>query len=169
MSSPKEFISQAAQSQSLGDIIRQLEASLDKIGDQLLGLRPEQAAYKPSEKEWSVSEVIHHVTNSVKGMVHIADKLIHGVPFKRKLDSSGVGVTAHGVAVETLQQNLNAMRAEIRTKLSKWAEPIDEQATYEHPAFGPLSAKEWLTLNCLHNQRHLDQITRVKASQGYPK
>jgi hypothetical protein len=42
-------------------------------------------------------------------------------------------------------------------------------ATFPHPVFGPLNAKEWLAFHQGHAMDHIQQIERIKADGGYPR
>lgn len=169
MNSPTDAIRERAQKYDFQEVVKKIENSLDVVGRHLNGLRQDQADFKPSDAEWSVGEILHHVTDTTRGMLHICDKLHRKEEFKRPMERSDMGVTKRGVPVEMLRENWEAMRRDVRAKLATLTPPLNTEATRAHVNFGPLHSLEWLVLNYLHNHRHLAQIERVKAAAGFPQ
>ena len=168
MSPAVDYIREKARTYDFAQLEKRLHRSLDATGAHLNELRQDQADFKPSAAEWSVGEIIHHVTISMPGMLRISDKLNRKQEFKRPMERSGMGITQHGRSVEALRSDWDTMRKNLVPILAAFTPPLSTEAVFAHVELGPLNSMEWLALTYLHNQRHVSQIERVKSAAGYP-
>lgn len=170
--------------------IKEIYAANDRIREKLKAaignLSDEQANKMTDDGKWSVADIVEHVAKVEVGMTQISAKLLSEAE-KKGGKSDGKAM----ISEEFLQKAISAVNQkfeapervrpaggkkiaeslkdleESRRKLYD-LKPLFEQVEcsdfkFPHPAFGDLSAHEWLALVGGHEMRHLTQIERVLA------
>ncbi len=163
------YVRRQAKKRTVEHLVKQVLKGLDKMDPELASLNEEQALYKQNPKEWSIGEVVHHVTVAVKRLLEISEKLSQGEIIPNKLNRSEVGVSAYGIPLLTLKQDWEVVRADVATRLNHYTDAVGNTGTFDHPMLGPLDAHCWLFINGYHVHTHLKQIARIRASQGFPR
>lgn len=175
---------------TVADILSENERSHERLIAGISGINDAQANFRPSEDEWTIAEIIEHLNIVNGGFLRITAKLLKQAeanpkPAPADLNLGGVLVGENGDqapkfqapemvrpkggvaiadAVAGLKQTIAGF-AEIQSRLE--AVDLSEQS-FPHPAAGPLSAYQWMILLAEHSDRHLGQIGRIKAAEGFP-
>lgn len=172
--------------------IADVYAANDKIRERLKetvkNLTDEQANDLPEGEKWTVAQIVEHLSLVEDGMTRISAKLLN------EAKESGVGAADGTVKIsEDFLQKLGGARAQkfeapdrvhprsnqtVAESLAKMEEnrkrlnelrPLFESVEcsgykFPHPAFGELTAHEWLTLLGGHEMRHIEQIKRILSA-----
>ncbi len=152
------------------------------------GLSQRQADWKPSEKEWSVGEVVHHLTIAEIATGKLTTKLTREAagaqtPFPvdlaafRSLPSAPPGPAEappvvwpeHGKPIGELISTMKATRERSRQSIEKLATLDPRPLTFKHFRLGDLDLAQWWILQAQHDGVHLAQIREVKRAPGFPR
>ncbi len=152
------------------------------VGD----LSDQQAAARENGEGWSVTEIVEHLAIVADGMTRICAKLLAAGAEKGAGSDGGATisdefmakVTAWGAnrveAPERVHPSGTQSIAESFKKMDETRARLDElrnafetveclEFTFPHPAFGDMTAHEWLALLGGHETRHIAQIGRILA------
>ena len=170
--------------------IADIYAANDKIREQLkntiLDLTDEQTSVLPEGEKWTIAHFVEHIAIVENGMAKISAKLLTQAQAVGK-PSDGTAKLSETFAQKaagvrdmkleapervrptgklTIAESLAKM--EENRQLLKDLRPLFESVecadfTFPHPAFGELTAHEWLTLIGGHEARHLRQLENVIA------
>lgn len=160
------YISHQAQ-KDLGAIRGLIEDGRGRLLAQLDGLSEEQAAFRPGADQWSVVEVLRHVAAAERWAAGIAAGLARGRSpddERRAGDQGTEAVASLADGRRTIEESHREMLAVVDALP---AEP-DAQATADHPFFGPLTCKQWLVFQRVHDLDHCGQIEQIRAAPGFP-
>lgn len=115
-----------------------------------------------SSRHWSVAMTLEHVMVVGKQMAFVVGELSHGRVPATKADVAAVkpkGTQPPARTVEAfrafLRDTIPALEASVGDRTSK--------ATFAHPWFGPINAKQWLWLMGSHQGLHRKQIESIVA------
>lgn len=160
----------------------------DKIREQLKeivgNLTDEQANALPEGGQWSIAQIVEHLSLVEDGMTRISARLLSKAKEDGKAADGNVKISAeflqriaganerrfnapeivHPTGNQTIAESLVKME-ENRRKLNE-LRPLFESVEcsdykFPHPAFGELTAHEWLALLGGHEARHTAQIKRI--------
>ncbi len=175
---------------TIADILAANERAQERFDAAVANLSEAQENFRHAEDRWTIAEIAEHVGIVNDGFLRITHKLLKeaeaaGKPPKSDLNLGPTLADENGEqpgpfqAPERVQPKGGARVAEslakMRASLAGFAEiqsrleavDLSEQA-FPHPAFGPLSAYQWLILLGEHEDRHRGQIERLKAAAGFP-
>jgi DinB superfamily len=154
------------------------------------GLSQRQADWKPGEKDWSVGEVVHHLTIAEIATGKLTTKLAREAqaagtlaPFPVDLDqfkampSVPIGPAEappvvwpeHGKPIGELIATMKATRDRSRQSIERLASLDPRALTWKHFRLGELDLAQWWTLQANHDGIHLAQIRDVKRAPGFPR
>jgi len=160
------------------DVLREVE-----------GLSQAQADWKPGERDWSVGEIVDHLTMAEIATGKLTTKLTREAeaagtlaPFPPDLTAltplepgPAAGAEAPPVVWPTagkpigeLIAAMKATRARSRSSIEKLATVDPRALVFKHFRLGDLDLSQWWTLQARHDGIHLAQIRDVKASAGFP-
>ena len=144
---------------------RAVQARMELL-DCLRKVTDEEAAWAPSEDDWTVREVAHHILNSSRR----CRSLVVGLAVGDAADASNIDPPR-----ETTDASLNDLREQLRDDGIEWTSVIAElpptpplQPTSPHPMFGELHARAWFLFQRTHDLDHVGQIEAIKAADGFP-
>jgi hypothetical protein len=167
-----------------------LEAARAEVLREVDGLSQSQADWKPSEKDWSVGEIVDHLTVAEIATGKLTTKLTREAeaagtlaPFPADLagfppfpDISGEATEApavvwpaHGKSMRDLLATMKATRERSRSSIEKLATLDPRPLVFKHFRFGELTLAQWWQLQTRHDLLHLQQLRDVKAAPGFPK
>ena len=149
-------------SKDVSAIVEVIERERRRLGDVLSEVSPGQAEFAPSAGQWSIRDVVEHVVAAERGVVEIIARLA-GVA------APPPGPPAAGRSLAELGEHLAAVRAQLLGLVEGLAEDASLDAKHDHFFFGPLSWKEWLAVQRVHDGDHLQQIDAIRGSPSYPK
>lgn len=154
------------------------------------GLTQRQADWKPSERDWSVGEVVHHLTLAEIATGKLTTKLTReaeaaGAPrgfpgdlmaFKPfpappagAADAPEVVWPERGKPIAELLATMQAIRERSRQSIEKLASVDPRPLKFKHFRFGELDLSQWWQLQAHHDGIHLAQIREIKAAPGFPR
>jgi hypothetical protein len=160
----------------------------DVLGE-VEGLSQRQADWKPAEKEWSIGEIVDHLTIAEIATGKLTTKLTREAEAAGTLTSFPRDLTAfaplppspagraeappvvwpqHGKGIGELIATMKATRERSRQSIEKLATVDPRPLTFKHFRFGDLDLSQWWRLQAAHDGIHLAQIRAVKTSPGFP-
>lgn len=169
--------------QSIADIYEANVKIRGKLLETLASVNERQAEARPGGEEWSISQIVEHVSIVAGGMYRICAKLLLKAEKSNQLSDGNIDLgeffkKANGIAevkleapefvrpkgdrpiaesVKVLEENQKSFR-----ELQPLFEKYDANSNkYPHPFLGDLSALEWLALAGGHEARHLKQIKKI--------
>ena len=162
--------------------IRRLDDRRKALLDELASVRPEDLAVRPAAGKWSILEIVEHLVVA-EGVVFldfppVADLKARRRRWKHRFAYLVVFfVLRFGVRVQTPSPKMNPeggrSLAELRrrwdenlARLRSYAAELDRgalrRALFRHPAVGPITLAQALTLDLLHLEVHSRQIRRLR-------
>ena len=154
------------------------------------GLSQAQADWKPGEKDWSVGEIVHHLTIAEIATGKLTTKLTREAeaagslgPFPTDLrefrplvaeragsaDAPPIVWPEHGKPIAALLADMKSTRERSRQSIEKLATVDPRPLVFKHFHFGDLDLSQWWRLQAQHDAIHLRQIRDVKAAPGFPR
>jgi hypothetical protein len=172
----------------LDAIWRELEASRAEVLREADGLTQAQADWRASPADWSVGEILHHLTLAEVATGKLTSKLLRETgaaarPFPGDLaafaplplwpagprEAPPVVRPEPGHPIEALLRDMRATRERSRQSLERLAGVDPRALTWRHFALGELDLGQWWMLQAQHDRDHLQQLRRVKAAPGFPR
>ena len=168
---------------------RTLERVRADVLQEVEGLTQAQADWKPGEKDWSVGEIVHHLTIAEIATGKLTTKLTREAeaagtlkPFPPELraltalsaaraagaDAPQVVWPEAGRPIATLVSDMKATRARSRQSIEKLGTIDPRPLTFKHFTLGDLDLSQWWQLQAQHDGIHLRQIRDVKTRPGFP-
>lgn len=162
-----------------GDVLREVE-----------GLSQRQADWKPGEKEWSVGEVLDHLTIAEVATGKLTTKLLKeaaagGAPAvfphdmteleappdfpAGPMEAPPVVWPGHGKPIGEAIDAMKATRERSRQSVEKLATCDPRKLVFRHFRLGDLHLGQWWRLQARHDAVHLAQIRQIKATPGFPR
>ena len=131
---------------------------LDEVSD----IDEDSADFAVSDKEWTISEILHHVAISEMRVRNVIDALVAGD------DIDGLEVDPPR---ETSFESIGQQKEELTRGLVEWCkmtELLPEFApvkfTARHAFFGELHAGAWFLFQRVHDLDHANQVKSVKLN-----
>ena len=174
---------------ALEKIWRELEAVRAPVLKEAEGLSQRQTEWRPSEREWSVGELIHHLTLAEIATGKLISRLMKEggeqellLPYPTGLvefeplplsppgpaEAPPVVRPEHGREIGGLIEEMKATRIRTRQNVERLATVDPRPLTYRHFQLGELHLAQWVALQGYHDWIHLAQIREVKASSLFP-
>lgn len=165
--------------------IADVYAANDKVREQfkqmIENLPDDKEKVIPEGEKWSIAHLVEHISLVEEGMSKISAKLLMQAQAAGKTSDGSAKLTENFAAQAAKARDLKLEAPEfvrpkgeqtIAESLAKMEEnrkrledlrPLFESVecsdfTFPHPAFGELTAHEWLTLIGGHEARHLRQL-----------
>jgi hypothetical protein len=169
---------------------RDLEAVRAEVLREVEGLAQAQADWKPGARDWSVGEIVHHLTIAEIATGKLTTKLTREAeaagtlkPFPADLrelrplsaepaaaaEAPQVVWPEHGRPIAALVADMKATRERSRQSIEKLATIDPRPLVFKHFRLGDLDLSQWWRLQVQHDGIHLRQIRDVKARPGFPK
>ena len=180
---------------SLPNAIQRLWSELERVRADVLrevdGLSQRQADFKPSDADWSVGEIVDHLTIAETATSKLTTKLLKevqagsaaavfphdlaefGAAPLREGDEGGeappVVWPGHGKPIGELLATMKAARVRSRESVERLAGCDPRQLTFKHVRLGNMDLGQWWRLQAWHDTQHLQQLREVKATPGFPR
>ena len=155
---------------------------LDAVHQRLLGtvsqLKPDVYCRRPTENEWSVAEIVHHlclvedrVTKELEDAIGRAPQRVRF--FRRLIPTSIVSVRLIRVkapramkplnppAKELAIENFDRARNSLKTLCGAHGEDRFRNLVFKHPVLGEIDGVATISFVGYHEQRHYKQIREV--------
>jgi hypothetical protein len=167
----------------------ELESVRAEVLKEAEGLSQRQADWRPSDKDWSVGEVVHHLTIAEIATGKLTTKLTReaeaaGAPAGFPADLAAfkplpavspgpaeappVVWPEHAKPIGELLATMRATRERSRQSIEKLAAIDPRPLTFKHFRLGELDLSQWWQLQAQHDGVHLAQIRDVKRAPGFP-
>ena len=168
----------------------ELQSVRAKVLTEAEGLSQRQADWKPSEQDWSVGEVVHHLTIAEIATGKLTTKLTREAEAARAVAPFPVDLAAfrslppappgpavappvvwpeHGKPIGELISTMKATRERSRQSIEKLATLDPRPLMFKHFRLGDLDLAQWWILQAQHDGIHLAQIREVKRAPGFPR
>ena len=168
----------------------ELESVRADVMREIEGLSQAQADWRATVDDWSVGEVVHHLTLAEIATGKLTTKLTkearaggapavfpHDVTEFPALPSVPDGPSEappvvrpeRGKPIGELIAEMKAVRARSRESVERLATIDPRQFVFKHFRFGNLDLSQWWTLQAQHDRIHVAQIREVKATPGFPR
>src|SRR5258706_3669171 len=171
--------------EALWNDLQSVRSELLKEAD---GLSQTQADWRPAEQEWSVGEILHHLTLAEVGTGKLTSKLFKdgpqpSPPFPPDLKAFApvppappgpaqapeVVYPERGHPLERLLADLKAIQARSRQSIERLAAGDARGPRSRDFRLGAIDLAQWWLLHVRHESEHLEQLRGVKAAQGFPR
>lgn len=161
-----------------GEVLREVEAVSQR-----------QADWKPADTEWSIGEVIDHLTVAEAATGKVTTKLTREAEAAGTLRPWPAGLSAlaplpawppgpaeapsvvwpsHGKPLGELIAAMKATRERSRQSMERLASVDPRGLLFPHGRLGPLDLGQWWTLQAEHDRIHLAQLRAIKRAPGFP-
>jgi hypothetical protein len=146
-----------------------------------------QSDWRPSPPDWSIGEILHHLTLAEVATGKLTSKLLKDAgavpaPFPAELagfaalppwppgpaEAPPVVRPEQAQPIARLLADMRAARERSRQSIERLATVDPRPLTWRHFALGDLDLGQWWMLQARHDADHLRQLRRVKASPGFP-
>ena len=175
--------------QTISDIYESNDKVRAKFKSVVADLPDEVANALPDDEKWTVKEFVEHIAIVDEGIMRISAKLLNEAKENGKTSDGAARLSDDFVqktagardmkfeapervrptGTKTIAESLAKMD-ETRRKLEELKPLFDSvecsDFKFPHPAFGDMTAHDWLALLGGHEARHLKQIERVLAKIG---
>lgn len=164
-----------------------IEASREQLFKDLEQYSEDQLNFKPSENEWSILEVMHHLMMAEGGSaLYVQKKLTNGLEGIPEIDAEVeerfgqltaymegdnrtqappmVSPTFERTSLAATREGWDKIRKDTATQLERFGEADLNKAAYKHLLAGRMTIGQMLGFFRLHFNRHLGQIERIKAA-----
>ena len=164
-----------------------LQAVRAEILKEIEGLTQAQLDWRASERDWSVGEIIHHLTLAEVATGKLTSKLFKDAGASLTPFPTGLAAFAPlpswpmegaeappavrpetGHAADELLSTFKATRERSRQSVERLATADPHALTWSHPRFGQMNLAQWWLLQARHDGDHLQQLRAVKATRGFP-
>lgn len=166
-----------------------LQAVRAQVLEEAEGLSQAQADWKPTEKDWSVGEIIDHLTIAEVATGKLTTKLTREAeaagrlaPFPASLsalarvppqppgpaEAPPVVWPSHGKPIGELIATMKATRERSRQSIERLGAVDPRPLTFKHFRLGEMDLAQWWALQAEHDGIHLAQIREVKGAPGFP-
>jgi hypothetical protein len=130
------------------------------------GLSQTQADWRPAEQEWSVGEILHHLTLAEVGTGKLTSKLFKDAPQPLPPFPSDL----RGFAPVPPPPPGPAKAPEVvYPERGHALERLLGGLKWRHFTLGEMDLAQWWLLHARHEADHLEQLRAVKAAQGFPR
>jgi hypothetical protein len=177
---------------ALEELRGRLAADLDALTAVVWTLNQAQADWRPAPERWSVGEVLHHLVLSNRSFARVVAKLVkHGrrlglaaPPDARRswprlravadVEASGpvknpdLVTPTHGLPVQQLRRDLVESHESVAVQIPDIAGLDLAALRFPHPLGFELNLFQWVDITGAHERRHLHQIERLLAADGFP-
>jgi hypothetical protein len=165
-----------------------LQAVRTEILGEIEGLSQAQLDWRPGDRDWSIGEIIHHLTLAEVSTGKLTSKLFKEAgaslssfpadlvafaplppwpPGPAEAPPAVRPESAH--SRDELVAAFRATRDRSRQSVERLATGDPRALTWSHPRLGTLDLAQWWMLQAHHDVDHLRQLRAVKASPGFPR
>jgi hypothetical protein len=168
-------------------IWHELEANRARVLSEVEGLSQAQVDWRPTAGDWSVGEIVHHLTLAEVATGKLTSKLLKEAgtavaPFPADLaafaalppwpagprEAPPLVRPEPGHPGDELVAALKAARERSRQSIERLGGVDPRPLRFRHFALGDLDLAQWWMLQARHDADHLDQLRRLKAAPGFP-
>lgn len=159
-------------------IFKRLDSTHEKLVATIEPLPSDLFSQRPSETDWSISEILHHLRLVEDRVIKELEKELAGSPqrlglLRRLLPTSIVGSRMIKVKAprsvtpteapekEKSLVEYNQTRSELKSLCATHGRQRLQLTVFKHPFLGPITGVAAVSFLGYHEQRHLKQINEV--------
>jgi hypothetical protein len=173
---------------ALDALARELDAVRAEVLREVDTLTQAQADWRPSVDDWSVGEILHHLTLSEINTGKLTSKLLKepgAAAGSYPPDLAGFAPVppwppgpreappvvrpSKGAPIAQLLHEMRAARERSRQSLERLATVDPRTFTWRHFTLGEMDLGQWWMLQAHHDRDHLQQLRRIKKTPGFPR
>ena len=173
---------------ALDALARELDAVRAEVHHEADGLSQAQSDWRPTGDDWSVGEILHHLTLAEINTGKLTSKLLKETgspvaPYPPDLagfaplpawppgprEAPPVVRPEKGHPIRQLLDEMRAARDRSRQSLGRLASVDPRTFTWRHFTLGEMDLGQWWMLQAHHDRDHLEQIRRIKKTPGFPR
>ena len=168
----------------------ELERSRADVLREVESLSQRQADWKPGANDWSIGEVVDHLTMAEIATGKLTTKLFKALPaggapalFPHDLtefsalppwpsgpaDAPEVVWPTAGKPIGELLGTMKATRERSRQSVERLGQCDPRALRFPHFRLGDMDLAQWWRLQAEHDRIHARQIREVKAAAGFPR
>jgi hypothetical protein len=158
--------------------LKRLDVTHQKLVATVEPLPSELFSQRPSETEWSISEILHHLRLVEERVIQDLEKQLAGSPQRlgllRRLVPTSI-VSSRMIKVKSPRAvapteapdkerclvEYDQSRSQLKSLCSTHGRQRLEQTVFKHPFLGPITGVAAVSFLGYHEQRHLKQINEV--------
>ena len=175
--------------QTISDIYEANDRVRAKLKGTVENLTDEQAGTLPDGEKWTVRDFVEHISKVDEGIMRISAKMLNAAKENGKTSDGAAKVSEDFIqkaeasrdmkleAPERVRPTGTKSIAESLARMDETRQKLEElrplfesvecsDLKFPHPAFGDMTAHEWLALLGGHEARHLTHIKRVLGKIG---
>lgn len=160
------YLKQQAQ-KGIAEMKALVQEEWDRLSGLIEGLSQAQADFRPGPDEWSIAEVVRHLTLSTQRMRDRIAALSQGQPFDQPT-RPGALPPDEGLPFAAVVERLRQTAAATVAVLDGCDPAANLEVTVLHSFFGPLNWREWFVFLRVHGRDHSQQVAAIKSSPGFP-
>jgi DinB superfamily len=145
-------------------VISLARAEWNRLEGLIADVSEDEAVAKPLEGEWSIAEVIHHITLSHRGNVERIDTLSNGRPYSGPPPVPGALPEDPPATFAEARRNFLDLVERAVEAIEKADPGAHLDLTTPHVAFGEYSWIEWATHMHVHARDHIAQVEKIKQA-----
>jgi DinB superfamily len=173
---------------ALAALAHELEAIRAELLREVDGLTQAQADWRPSPDDWSLGEIIHHLTLAEINTGKLTSKLLKETPapiapYPPDLtgfaplpawppgprEAPPIVRPEKGHPIGQLLHDMRAARERTHQSLARLAAVDPRTLSWRHFRLGELDLGQFWMLQSAHDRDHLQQLRRIKKSPGFPR
>jgi hypothetical protein len=173
---------------ALDALVHDLDAVRAEVLREADDLSQAQADWRPTADDWSVGEILHHLSLAEINTGKLTSKLLKDTgsavaPYPPDLtgfaplpawppgprEAPPVVRPEKGHPIGQLLQDMRAARERSRQSLERLAAVDPRTFTWRHFTLGEMDLGQWWKLQAHHDRDHLQQIRRIKKTPGFPR
>ena len=171
----------------LDAIWTELEAGRAEVLREVDLLSQAQSEWRPTPGDWSIGEIVHHLTLAEVATGKLTSKLLKEAgpglaPFPAGLEAftplpawpagpaeaPPVVRPERGHPIVELVRDMRAARERSRQSFERVGQVDPRPLTWRHFALGELNLAQWWMLQARHDRDHFGQLRRLKSAPGFP-
>jgi uncharacterized damage-inducible protein DinB len=176
---------------NVAEVFDSIEQTRSSIYNHVQGLSEEQGRFRPTDDQWSVAEIAEHLSLTESRLLQLLQYLVEqNEPTAARVDdNTAIGpislesfaaqlpakikaaeiVQPNGnLSLEEAIQNLRQTREGLIALRSRLQSRDFTPVLYSRESFGPFTPYQLVAFIGFHEQRHLNQIAALVASESFP-
>lgn len=168
----------------------ELQAARAELLKEVEGLSQAQANWRPGDQDWSVAEILHHVTLGEISTGKLTAKLLREAEAAGNLAPYPPDLTSFAPLpapppgpreapphiwpekerpIAQLLAEMKSTRERSRQSIERLGSVDPRPLTWKHVFGMVLDLAQWWVLMVRHDRMHIEQIQAVKAAPGFPR
>ena len=180
-------------SKKLQELVDKISRQREKLLESVAGLSDAQMNYRTGETEWSISDVLNHVSLTDEANAKLTSNFLKRArasslppdpsPLESMINSmdeifprmDGAKFQAPEFVVPHPHAPVDESMARLKASRERMLANVEQLdgldlsvLTFPHPFAGALNAYQWILMAGAHEARHAAQINRMKSQPEFP-